>query len=66
YCTREENPCQLGAVHTWPFATLRSAQRYIGLWGQNEQRADIAAHSSDPSDPAVTERLITITLAEEY
>jgi hypothetical protein len=21
YCTREESPCQLGAVHTWPFAT---------------------------------------------
>ena len=31
YCTREESPCQLGAVHTcqlgavhtWPFATFR-------------------------------------------
>jgi hypothetical protein len=21
YCTREESPCQLGAVHTWPIAT---------------------------------------------
>ena len=22
YCTREESPCQLGAVHTWPFAEM--------------------------------------------
>jgi hypothetical protein len=21
YCIREESPCQLGAVHTWPFST---------------------------------------------
>ena len=23
YCTREESPCQFGAVHTWPLATDR-------------------------------------------
>ena len=22
-CTREENPCQLGAVHTWPKEEIR-------------------------------------------
>ena len=24
YCTREESPCQLGAVHTWPLTTHRT------------------------------------------
>jgi hypothetical protein len=28
-CTREENPCQLGAVHTWPYASVRAVQRYV-------------------------------------
>src|SRR5208282_2670009 len=27
-CTREENPCQLGAVHTWPIASVAAMQRF--------------------------------------
>ena len=28
YCTREESPCQLGAVHTWPIATFPCAAEF--------------------------------------
>src|SRR5499425_2640164 len=33
-CTREENPCQPGAVHTWPIATadnLTARRRFRGI-----------------------------------
>ena len=30
---REDSPCQLGAVHTWPLATLAAPPRYVGNWG---------------------------------
>ena len=29
YCTREESPCQLGAVHTWPIASSRQTQYVV-------------------------------------
>ena len=36
HCTREESPCQLGAVHTWPFATNDVRQQNVRLWGESE------------------------------
>jgi hypothetical protein len=35
---REDSPCQLGAVHTWPFATFRWAAEL----GRYQSRADMA------------------------
>ena len=29
---REDFPCQLGAVHTWPIATDIVPQQNVGLW----------------------------------
>ena len=33
-CTREENPCQLGAVHTWPKADMPSADGRVRFGGK--------------------------------
>ena len=35
HCTREESPCQLGAVHTWPLATDGVRAQNVGLRGEN-------------------------------
>jgi hypothetical protein len=37
---REDSPCQLGAVHTWPTALLSATQRYVCDWGLSGNRAD--------------------------
>ena len=29
YCRRKENPCQLGAVHTWPEAEVPNYQTNV-------------------------------------
>src|ERR1039457_4416874 len=31
-CIREENPCQLGAVHTWHFADNSVAPAFVRYW----------------------------------
>jgi hypothetical protein len=36
YCTREESPCQLGAVHTWPLATNFSLGPHVSFRGEAE------------------------------
>jgi len=35
---REDSPCQLGAVHTWPFATYEASHHF----GRDRRRADMA------------------------
>ena len=51
-CTREENPCQPGAVHTWPIATgnaLTANRRFRGI-------ADMAGPVSLPAPVAIDTR----------
>jgi hypothetical protein len=35
-CTRQESPCQLGAVHTWPIATNFSLGPDVSFRGEAE------------------------------
>ena len=32
---KKESPCQLGAVHTWPVASVGAAQANVGFLGQS-------------------------------
>jgi hypothetical protein len=50
-CIREENPCQHGAVHTWPIATNFSFGPDVSFWGEAEvgRAAEFAA--SVENDP---------------
>ena len=47
---REDSPCQLGAVHTWPLSTFAaphqfgSDQRYSGSGGTALQRSIVTGH----------------------
>ena len=36
HCTREESPCQLGAVHTWPIGTNFSLGPDVSFRGEAE------------------------------
>jgi hypothetical protein len=40
--TREENPCQLGAVHTWHIMDARLAFMNVRFEGNNGHDADVA------------------------
>ena len=42
---REDSPCQLGAVHTWPMATNSSFGPDVSFWGEAEvgRAAELAA-----------------------
>ena len=50
YCTREESPCQLGAVHTWPLAT----DRIFTADGRFGCEADVAGPATRSTRSLVT------------
>ena len=47
------------------FGSLQLAENTI-FWRIDYYDLDLHMHSPDPSDPAVTARILTIMLAEEY
>jgi hypothetical protein len=53
-CIREENPCQLGAVHTWPLASFRARASNGRSWSNNGHRAAEARNPSVANDPTET------------
>ena len=52
---REDSPCQLGAVHTWPRASTKPPRRNFRSWGLSGCNADIGfSVAIDPSAKSVT------------
>ena len=48
---REDSPCQLGAVHTWHFASVRCDANSVAIEGIADIRRSLAAGRSDANDP---------------
>ena len=59
-CTREESPCQLGAVHTWPISTNCNAAKYWSLLAvqrtfgaatvrKSRSKPEVAGHQANSS-----------------
>ena len=48
---REDSPCQLGAVHTWPFTTGRILMTDCRFWGAAEVRSSKPIAGGDAPDP---------------
>ena len=51
YCTREESPCQLGAVHTWPLTTHRGLSADGRFRGEAEVGWAVEFAASVENDP---------------
>ena len=43
-CIREENPCQLGALHTWHIASFAALQHFGSYWGQSGHAERVLAN----------------------
>jgi hypothetical protein len=50
---REDSPCQLGAVHTWPLATDIAAQANVGCWGKTGTGWSAMTRRSDECAPTL-------------
>ena len=50
---REDSPCQLGAVHTWPLATDIAAQANVGCWGKTGTGWSAVNRRSDECAPTL-------------
>ena len=57
YCTREESPCQLGAVHTWPLATDRIFMADGRFGCEADIEPELRVHGIDHRHLAVTFRV---------
>jgi hypothetical protein len=55
---REDSPCQLGAVHTWPLASFRCAAKFGRSWGHS-------GHSETPSPEIILAKPI-YTVAKQH
>src|SRR5262249_44910823 len=62
-CRREENPCQLGAVHTWHKADIPTRSINVRFWGEADMARPPLAYRSVAEDPKRRLRLTTSRIA---
>jgi hypothetical protein len=61
---REDSPCQLGAVHTWPIATNHSLQYFGRYWGHSGHWAALTPKASVANDSKPTCRRDKLTSSQ--